>query len=65
MYVMYYASMLQCWQLVRILLRTKHPFLRVGCHTMAHLFMYCIMAHLFLYCIMSHLIVLSLVLTHV
>jgi hypothetical protein len=30
MYVMYYASMLQCWQLIRILVRTNHPCLRVG-----------------------------------
>jgi hypothetical protein len=33
MYVMYYASMLQCWQLIRILVRTNHPCLRVGHHT--------------------------------
>jgi hypothetical protein len=33
MYVMYYASMLRCWQLVWILVRTNHPCLRVGCHT--------------------------------
>jgi hypothetical protein len=32
MYVMYYASMLRCWQLVRILVRTNHPCLRVGRH---------------------------------
>jgi hypothetical protein len=32
MYVMYYASMLQYWQLVRILVRTNHPSLMVGCH---------------------------------
>jgi hypothetical protein len=32
MYVMYYASILRCWQLVRILVRTNHPCLRVGCH---------------------------------
>jgi hypothetical protein len=32
MYAMYYASMLQCYQLVRILVRTNHPCLRVGCH---------------------------------
>jgi hypothetical protein len=32
MYGMYYASMLRCWQLVRILVRTNHPCLRVGCH---------------------------------
>jgi hypothetical protein len=33
MYVLYYASMLQCWQLVWILVRTNHPRLGVGCHT--------------------------------
>jgi hypothetical protein len=33
MYRIYYASMLQCWQLVRILVRTNHPFLMVGCHS--------------------------------
>jgi hypothetical protein len=33
MYAMYYASMLQCWQLIRILVRTNHPCLRVGRHT--------------------------------
>jgi hypothetical protein len=32
MYVMYYASMLWCWQLVRVLVRTNHPCLRVGRH---------------------------------
>jgi hypothetical protein len=32
MYVMHYASILQCWQLVRILIRTNHPCLRVECH---------------------------------
>jgi hypothetical protein len=32
MYVMYYASMLWCWQLIRILVRTNHPCLRVGHH---------------------------------
>jgi hypothetical protein len=32
MYAMYYASMLQCWQLIRILVRTNYPCLRVGCH---------------------------------
>jgi hypothetical protein len=36
MYVMYYASMLQYWQLIRILVRTNHPCLRVGRHTGAH-----------------------------
>jgi hypothetical protein len=34
MCVMYYASMLRCWQLIRILVRTNYPFLRVGCHTL-------------------------------
>jgi hypothetical protein len=29
----YYASMLQCWQLVWILVRADHPCLGVGCHT--------------------------------
>jgi hypothetical protein len=33
MYAMYYASMLRYWQLVWILVRTNHPYLRVGCHT--------------------------------
>jgi hypothetical protein len=33
MYVLYYTSMLQCWQLVWILVRTNHPCLGVGCHT--------------------------------
>jgi hypothetical protein len=28
----YYASMLQCWHLVWILVRTDHPYLGVGCH---------------------------------
>jgi hypothetical protein len=32
MYVMYYAPTLQCWQLIRILVRTNHPCLRVGRH---------------------------------
>jgi hypothetical protein len=36
MYVMYYVSMLRCWQLVRILVRTNHPCLRVGRHTNKH-----------------------------
>jgi hypothetical protein len=35
MYVMYYASMLQCWQLIMILIRTNHPCLRVGCHRLS------------------------------
>jgi hypothetical protein len=30
MYAMYYASMVRCWQLVRILVWTNHPHLRVG-----------------------------------
>jgi hypothetical protein len=29
----YYASMLQCWHLVWILVRTDHPCLGVGCHS--------------------------------
>jgi hypothetical protein len=29
----YYASMLRCWHLVWILVRTDHPCLEVGCHT--------------------------------
>jgi hypothetical protein len=29
----YYVSMLRCWHLVRILVRTDHPCLGVGCHT--------------------------------
>jgi hypothetical protein len=33
MYVMYYASMLWYWQLVRILVMTNHPCLRVGRRT--------------------------------
>jgi hypothetical protein len=36
MYVLYYASMLQCWHLVWILVRTDHPCLGVGRHTDAH-----------------------------
>jgi hypothetical protein len=36
MYVMYCALMLQCWQLIRILVRTNHPCLRVGRHTGCH-----------------------------
>jgi hypothetical protein len=32
MYVLYYASMLLCWHLVWILIRTNHPCLGVGCH---------------------------------
>jgi hypothetical protein len=33
MYVLYYASMLRCWHLIWILVRTDHPCLGVGCHT--------------------------------
>jgi hypothetical protein len=33
MYVLCYASMLWCWHLVFILVRTDHPYLGVGCHT--------------------------------
>jgi hypothetical protein len=29
MYVMYYASILRCWQLISILVRTNHPCLGV------------------------------------
>jgi hypothetical protein len=32
MYVLHYMTMLRCWQLVWILIRTNHPCLRVGCH---------------------------------
>jgi hypothetical protein len=32
MYVMYYASMPRCWQLIRILVRTNHPYLSVRRH---------------------------------
>jgi hypothetical protein len=32
MYTMYYASMFQCWQLIRILVMTNHHWLRVGRH---------------------------------
>jgi hypothetical protein len=32
MYVMYYVSMFRCWQLIRILVKTNHPCLRVGRH---------------------------------
>jgi hypothetical protein len=34
MYVMYYMPILWCWHLVRILVRTNHPYLRVACHTL-------------------------------
>jgi hypothetical protein len=30
--VMYYASMLRCWELIVILVKTNHPCLRVGRH---------------------------------
>jgi hypothetical protein len=33
LYVMYYASLLQWWHPVMILVRTNRPYLRVGCHT--------------------------------
>jgi hypothetical protein len=33
MYVLYYASMLQYWQLIWILVITNYPCLGVGCHT--------------------------------
>jgi hypothetical protein len=33
MYVLYYASMLWCWHLVWILVRTDHPCLGVGHHS--------------------------------
>jgi hypothetical protein len=33
MYARYYASMLRCWQLIRILVKTNHPCLRVGRHS--------------------------------
>jgi hypothetical protein len=36
MYVIYYVPMLQCWQLVRILVKTNHPCLRVGYHRTRH-----------------------------
>jgi hypothetical protein len=36
MYVVYYASMLRCWQLVWILVKTNHPCLRVGHHMHVH-----------------------------
>jgi hypothetical protein len=32
MYAMYYTSMLWCSQLIMILVRTNHPFLRVRRH---------------------------------
>jgi hypothetical protein len=33
MYVLYYVSMLRCWHIIWILVRTNHPCLGVGCHT--------------------------------
>jgi hypothetical protein len=33
MHVLYYASMLWCWHLIWILIRTDHPCLGVGCHS--------------------------------
>jgi hypothetical protein len=33
MYAMYYASMLCYWKLIRILVRTNHPYLRMGSHS--------------------------------
>jgi hypothetical protein len=33
MYVLYYVSMLRCWHLVWILVRTNHPYVGVGCHS--------------------------------
>jgi hypothetical protein len=33
MYVLYYASMLRCWLLVWILVRTDRPCLGVGCQS--------------------------------
>jgi hypothetical protein len=32
MYMLYYASILQCWHHIWILVRTDHPYLGVGCH---------------------------------
>jgi hypothetical protein len=32
MYALYYASILRCWHLVWILVRTDRPYLGVGCH---------------------------------
>jgi hypothetical protein len=37
MYVLYYASMLQCWHLIWILVRTDHPCLGVRYHISIHL----------------------------
>jgi hypothetical protein len=47
MYVMYYAPMLRCWQLIRILVKTNHPCLRVGCHTDPPRGVWCINLHWF------------------
>jgi hypothetical protein len=33
MYVLYYASMLRCWNLIWILVTTIHPCLGLGCHS--------------------------------
>jgi hypothetical protein len=33
MYVMYYASMLWCWQPIWILIKTNRPFFGVGHHS--------------------------------
>jgi hypothetical protein len=35
MHVLYYVSMLWCWHLIWILVRTDHPCLGVGCHSAA------------------------------
>jgi hypothetical protein len=32
MYVLYYPSMLQCWYLVWIMVKSDHLYLEVGCH---------------------------------
>jgi hypothetical protein len=37
MYAMYYAAMLWYRQLIRTLVRTNHPCLRVGHHNMRHM----------------------------
>jgi hypothetical protein len=39
MYVLYYASMLRCWHLVWILVRTDNPYLGVECHNMTGTYM--------------------------
>jgi hypothetical protein len=46
MYVMYYASMHWCWQLIKILVRTNHPCLRVGCHIHKRIVANCSSFHL-------------------